>query len=63
MGCPDGTTLEVLPKHVAHALDARRLLRHVLCTVLDIPPREGSPADVTIFDASLNEWVTGRFIS
>lgn len=63
--CPDGTTLEVLPKHVAHVddvLGARRLLRRMLCTALDISPREGSPTDVALFDIPLNEWVMGRFI-
>ncbi|MBN5030012.1 McrC family protein [Stenotrophomonas maltophilia] len=66
MECPDGTTLEVLPKHVEHADDAfaaRRLLRRMLCTVLEIAPREGSPADVTLFNAPLNEWVMARFIA
>jgi len=66
MECPDGTTLEVLPKHVTadgdHA-SARRLLRRMLCTVLDIPPREGSLAGVALFDLPLNEWVMARFLA
>lgn len=58
MDSPERTTLEVLSKHVAHAddsLGAPRMLRRMLCTALDIPPRHGSLADVNLFDMPLNE--------
>ncbi len=63
--CPDGTVVEILPKHLASpssAVAARRLLKAMLSAVLDLDPRESAPTGLALFDVPLNEWVMGRFL-
>lgn len=63
---PCGTQLEILPKHTAQGDDllaARRLLQHMLQTVLDLPTRQSGPANLRLFDhVPLSEWVMRQFL-
>ncbi len=62
---PCGTTLEVLPKHRAHAdslTECRALLRKMIQTLLKLPTRVAGQAPLELFDAPLSEWVMGRFL-
>ena len=62
---PCGTTLEVLPKHHAHAdslTECRALLRKMIQTLLKVPTRVVGQAPLELFDAPLSEWVMRRFL-
>jgi 5-methylcytosine-specific restriction enzyme subunit McrC len=62
---PCGTRIEILPKHVVgekEAASARGLLRKMLCSCLNLKPRETSPTDIQAFDAPLTEWVMQQFL-
>lgn len=62
---PCGTRIEILPK-VTEAGEgapiARRLLRKILATCLEVPSRESSPTSLQTFDAPLTEWVMRLFL-
>ncbi|PRE93283.1 restriction endonuclease [Burkholderia multivorans] len=68
---PCGQIIEILPKHVdANEIDvnreygkARRLLRRLICSALDLPVRETAEADLQRFDAPLPEWVICQFLN
>jgi 5-methylcytosine-specific restriction enzyme subunit McrC len=62
---PDGTTLEILPKHVDKADDLpglRRLTARMIHQALDIPPRTAEPAALNLFDYPLSEWIIQQFL-
>jgi 5-methylcytosine-specific restriction enzyme subunit McrC len=62
---PCGTSIEILPKHV-DGLDAitsaRRILRKMLITAMDLRPRETAGAGIDVFDVSIKEWIIDRFL-
>lgn len=63
---PCGTRLEILPKHVDEEdseVESRSLLQRMICAAMDLPVRETSETNLKKFDAPLNEWVIGRFLS
>lgn len=63
---PDGTRIEILPKtHEAadDAASARRLLRRMISVALEIPARQAGETDLELVEASLAEWVIGRFLT
>jgi 5-methylcytosine-specific restriction enzyme subunit McrC len=62
---PCGTRIEILPKHVDDVGDpgrARRLLRKMLCTCLNLTPREFGPASIEAFESPLTEWLARQFL-
>ena len=65
---PCGTVLEILPKHVDETSDeavveARQLLCKMLETALDLPTRDTSVTDVSLFKHPLLEWVMQQFLT
>ncbi len=62
---PCGTTLEVLPKDLEHALEAessRKLLLRMLGVVLSVKPRLVGVADIQLLKRPLTEWVMRQFL-
>ncbi len=62
---PCGTRIEILPKHVDDATDARparRLLRKMLLDALDLDPGESDEASIELFRVPMSEWVMSRFL-
>lgn len=62
---PCGTRLEILPKHYEQgdcALKSRRLLRKLIQNALQLKPREGSTANLELFNAPLTEWLMRQFL-
>ena len=62
---PCGTVLEILPKHVDHADDAlwaRKLLRKMLVSALDLPQRDSGVASIDLFKSPLTECVMHQFL-
>lgn len=62
---PDGTTIEILPKHVGDEHDVmkvRRLLARMVRQALDLPSRTAEPAALTLFDYPLSEWIIQQFV-
>lgn len=64
---PCGVQLEILPKHVdtreaGTVQQARTLLRRLLASALDLPPRQGQAADLMRFEHPLTEWVMRQFL-
>jgi 5-methylcytosine-specific restriction enzyme subunit McrC len=62
---PCGTVLEILPKHIDHPDDAqwaRRLLRKLLQSALDLPHRDTGVANIELFKSPLSEWVMHQFL-
>ena len=62
---PCGTQIEILPKHidgVDAAPAARRVLRKMLATCLNLPARTTGPTDIQAFDGPLTEWVMRQFL-
>ncbi|WP_396331417.1 McrC family protein [Burkholderia anthina] len=67
---PCGQVIEILPKHLdgnggdadSQCRAARRLLRKLISTALDLPARETSEAALQRYDAPLPEWVIRQFL-
>lgn len=62
---PCGTRIEILPKHVDGTdgiVAARRLLRRMLATCLDLRARESREAMIESFSGPLSEWVMHQFL-
>ncbi|MGT2469595.1 McrC family protein [Paraburkholderia terrae] len=65
---PCGTSIEILPKHIADdagtgdVLASRALLKRMISVVTGLRAREAGPADLERFDAPLGEWIMGRFL-
>ena len=64
---PCGTQIEILPKHVDGSSEgevaaARRVLRRMLTSCLNLKSRETGPTDIQAFDAPLTEWVMRQFL-
>lgn len=62
---PDGTTIEILPKHVGDEYDVvkvRRLLVRMLREALDIPARTTEPAALTLFKYPISEWIIHQYL-
>jgi 5-methylcytosine-specific restriction enzyme subunit McrC len=63
---PCGTRIEILPKHTDESdnpAESRRILCRMLQQVLNLPTREMGPASISVFPASLTEWVIGQFLA
>lgn len=63
---PDGTCIEILPKHCQGedtAFSSRTLLRKMIQRALNLPTREVGPADLSLFDAPLSEWIIQQFLA
>jgi len=65
---PCGTSIEILPKHIADDAAAddivasRQLLKRMISTVIGLSAREAGPANLDRFDAPLGEWIMERFL-
>ena len=62
---PCGTVLEILPKHADHKDDAdwaRKVLRKMLRSALDLPTRDAGAACIELFRSPLSEWVMRQFL-
>jgi 5-methylcytosine-specific restriction enzyme subunit McrC len=62
---PDGTTIEILPKHVGDEDDVvklRQLLARMIRQALDVPPRTTEPAALTLFNYPLSEWIIQQLV-
>lgn len=62
---PCGTTIEILPKHhdSESAIEkSRALLCRMIQAALDLPSRDVSATDITLFDAPLSEWIISQFL-
>lgn len=65
LNTPCGLELEVLPKtqdDMDKAEDCRAQLVRMLARVLDVPFREASEADISLFKMPLTEWLARRFL-
>lgn len=63
---PAGTTIEILPKHVAAGEDIaahRALLLKMIRRVTDVDPREAAEADLQVLNLPLPEWLISRFLA
>lgn len=63
---PCGTTIEVLPKHAELGADLgklRRLLARMIDAALDLKAREVAPADLSLFDYPISEWVIRQYLN
>lgn len=63
---PDGTCIEILPKHCQGedtVLASRALLRKMIQSALHLPTREVGAADLSLFDAPLSEWIIQQFLT
>lgn len=63
---PDGTRIEILPKAFDQAGDApaaRRLLRKMLQTCMNVRPRESSVTALQTGSAPVNEWIFQQFVT
>lgn len=62
---PDGTRLEILPKHMDDGdciSSGRKLLRQMISAAMDLPVRVAHETSLQLFDAPLSEWVIGQFL-
>jgi 5-methylcytosine-specific restriction enzyme subunit McrC len=62
---PCGTTVEILPKHHdtgSPEETSRALLARMIQAALDLPVRQTGPADITLFQSPLSEWVRRQFL-
>lgn len=62
---PCNTRIEVLPKTIEGEWSiegARKLLRRMLASCLNLPPRKSSDASIHAFDGPLTEWVIAEFL-
>ncbi|HIH2746915.1 McrC family protein [Burkholderia aenigmatica] len=66
---PCGQVIEILPKHIddndidsTKYQEARRLLRKLISSALDLPMRELTEAALQRYDAPLPEWVIRQFL-
>lgn len=65
MKAPCGTTIEVLPKHMELGDDVaklRKLLVRMIDTALELKAREIAPADISLFDYPISEWVIRQYL-
>jgi len=63
---PDGTRIEILPKafdQSGDAPEARRLLRKMLQTCMNVRPRESSVTALQTGSAPVNEWIFHQFVT
>jgi 5-methylcytosine-specific restriction enzyme subunit McrC len=62
---PDGTTLEILPKHVGEEYDVqkiRRLLVRMIRQAIGVKARTTEPASLTLFKYPISEWIIEQFV-
>lgn len=65
---PDGTEIEILPKtQDSNPCDAeisqnRALLLDMVLSSLRVKPREGGPANLTMLDTPIHEWIFSQFL-
>jgi 5-methylcytosine-specific restriction enzyme subunit McrC len=63
---PDGTLIEILPKHVDEENDleaTRRLAVRLISQALDVPARTTEPATLRLLRYPLSEWVIQQFLA
>lgn len=62
---PDGTRIEILPKHTSElsSVDAARaVLYRMLSDCLDLPPKVAGPTSLQTFKTPVSEWIIQQFL-
>lgn len=63
---PDGTRIEILPKHTSELTDAgtaRGVLYRMLRNCLSMPTKDAGPTSLQTFKAPVSEWIIQQFLS
>lgn len=63
---PDGTRIEILPKHtdsLANVDSARAVLYRMLSVSLDLPSKVAGPTTLRTFKAPVSEWIIQQFLA
>lgn len=66
METPDGTRIEILPKHtdaLASVDSARAVLYRMLSASLDLPAKVAGPTTLRTFKAPVSEWIIQQFLA
>jgi len=63
---PDGTRIEILPKHTDELTSvdsARAVLYRMLSDCLDLPPKIAGPTSLRTFKTPISEWIIQQFLA
>lgn len=63
---PDGTRIEILPKHTHDASDAgsaRKVLYRMLRDCLSLPTKDAGPTSLQTFKTPVSEWIIQQFLA
>lgn len=63
---PDGTRIEILPKHAGQPTSesaARDVLYRMLLACLNLPAKDAGPTSLRTFKTPINEWIIQQFLS